>query len=367
MKNKLIIAVAGSGKTTHLVREALSKSGNVLITTYTEANAVEIQNKIYNEKGYIPQNITVKTWFSFLLQHLVRPYQSLMDESLCGIRIGFFLNPGRSALYVKKNNVLKYYFTESFKIYSDKISEFAYEVNKKSNNIIRRRLSRIFQHIFIDEAQDLAGWDYDILKLLFDSAANVLLVGDPRQCTYTTNDSAKNNKFKKKFHEYIEHFFSDECIIDEEVLMTSHRNSKAICEFSSQLFPNLRASVPCNCLECRRVISGHSGVYIVENADKEAYIQSFSPQVLVYSKSKNEELNFGASKGLSFDRVLIKPTGKISKFLVKRDLSILDSPSTISKFYVALTRARYSVGIIHNSKKFGRIDSLPYFQDSSSG
>ena len=48
MNNKLIIAAAGSGKTTYLINEAMKfKDEKVLITTYTEANEEEI--KTYNE------------------------------------------------------------------------------------------------------------------------------------------------------------------------------------------------------------------------------------------------------------------------------------------------------------------------------
>ena len=82
-KNRLIIAVAGSGKTTFLVNEALKNSKTrVLITTYTEANEAEIRNKIIQKKKCIPSNITVQTWFSFLLQHGVRPYQGALNEVL---------------------------------------------------------------------------------------------------------------------------------------------------------------------------------------------------------------------------------------------------------------------------------------------
>ena len=50
MNNKLIIAAAGSGKTTFLVEEALrQKKGKVLITTYTQANEAEIRKKIIEE------------------------------------------------------------------------------------------------------------------------------------------------------------------------------------------------------------------------------------------------------------------------------------------------------------------------------
>ena len=45
--NKLIIAAAGSGKTTFLVNQALAvNSETVLITTFTEANEQEIRNRI---------------------------------------------------------------------------------------------------------------------------------------------------------------------------------------------------------------------------------------------------------------------------------------------------------------------------------
>ncbi len=50
-----------------------------------------------------------------------------------------------------------------------------------------KRISKIFPNIFIDEIQDLAGYDLDILKLLFKSESTILCVGDPRQITYLTH------------------------------------------------------------------------------------------------------------------------------------------------------------------------------------
>ncbi|MBU3050286.1 hypothetical protein KNV96_19280, partial [Chryseobacterium indologenes] len=85
-KNKLLISVAGSGKTTYLVRQALTVSDSVLITTYTEANEREIRKKFYQINGCIPSNVTIQTWFSFLLQHGAKPYQgSLFDGKINGL------------------------------------------------------------------------------------------------------------------------------------------------------------------------------------------------------------------------------------------------------------------------------------------
>ena len=51
--NRLLIAAAGSGKTTFLVDEALKqKEGKILITTYTQANEEEIRKKIIEKKFF---------------------------------------------------------------------------------------------------------------------------------------------------------------------------------------------------------------------------------------------------------------------------------------------------------------------------
>lgn len=46
MVNRLIIAAAGAGKTTYLVNQAIQQSVNVLITTYTIANEMEIRKNL---------------------------------------------------------------------------------------------------------------------------------------------------------------------------------------------------------------------------------------------------------------------------------------------------------------------------------
>lgn len=43
MANKLIVAAAGSGKTTYLIEQALKSNGQTLITTFTIDNESEIK------------------------------------------------------------------------------------------------------------------------------------------------------------------------------------------------------------------------------------------------------------------------------------------------------------------------------------
>ena len=57
-------------------------------------------------------------------------------------------------------------------------------------------------------------------------------------------------------------------------------------------------------------------------------------------------MNFGESKGKTFPDVLIYPTKEMEHWLYN-DKVVLKN-STKAKFYVAISRAKYSVGIISN-------------------
>lgn len=359
--NKLIIAAAGSGKTTYLVDRALKvKDKNVLITTYTEANEDEIKKKIAKRTGGIlPQNVTVQTWFSFLLQHGVRPYQSTMNDELDDKRIGFWLSEKRSGfrfngrngpVYWGEDNFYKFYFTNSLKIYSDKTSKFVVNCNQKTKGAIIQRVSRIYDYIFVDEVQDLAGWDLEILKLLFASSSTVILVGDPRQVTYLTHHSPKHPKYKDgKIKDFIENKCKEAgCEIDETTLNKSHRNNREICLYSSKLFPQYAPCVPCECEECQCSPDRHVGVYLVRTNDTPSYIEKYKPTILREKKAVFPEWNYGKSKGLGFDRVLIYPTAPIKKWIKDKNSDL--KPGSRCKFYVGITRAKYSVGIVYDFK-----------------
>lgn len=372
--NKLIIAAAGSGKTTFLVEEAIKqKEGKVLITTYTQENEAEIRKKIIEKNKCIPENVIVQTWFSFLLQHGVRPFQGVMSEKKIN---GLILVNGQSGLkayrnpcqdcrqkdvvrpdcqkckkpiYFGENKQLEqHYFTKGFKIYSDKISKFVFRCNEKSNGNVIDRISRIYSHIFIDEVQDLAGYDLELLKLFFNCNSTIQLVGDPRQGTYSTNSAPKNKQFKKT---KIINFFSDKVdnlVKDDASLMINYRCNSAICDLSNKLFPQFQATISGN-----NDTTEHSGVFFIKQQDIEKYLCKFRPLQLRDSKrtpvnDNFKVMNFGEAKGLSFDRVLIYPTKPFLDWL--KDDNAKLAVTSRSKLYVALTRARHSVAIINNKE-----------------
>jgi len=73
MDRRLILAVAGSGKTTFLM-DKLNSEKRFLIITYTENNLAHIRQSIISRFGYIPDNITTKSYYQFLLQDCYRPF-----------------------------------------------------------------------------------------------------------------------------------------------------------------------------------------------------------------------------------------------------------------------------------------------------
>ncbi len=353
--NKLIIAAAGSGKTTYLVNEALKiTSDKVLITTFTDANEHEIRAKFIQLNGSVPENVTIKTWFSFLLQHGVKPYQ---DVLLAADTMGLLLVNNKSALrysfkgrpvYYPETDVRHYYFSTGMKIYSDKIAKFAYVVNQKTNGLIIDRIRRIYPYIFIDEVQDLAGYDLELVHLLLKSPSVIMMVGDPRQVTYHTHEEAKNNKYAEG---QIEQFIVDKCKdttveIDKTSLKTTHRNCKCICSYANSIFPDYE---PCDADE--KCSTGHDGVFFVKPGEVDEYLRRYRPtqlrdKITVQVNSLYDVFNFGESKGLTLKRVLIYPTKPIIDW-VKNNSSDLAFQSR-SKFHVAVTRAEYSVAIVYD-------------------
>jgi len=357
INNKLTIAAAGSGKTTYLVEEALKqKEGKILITTYTQANEAEIRKKIIEKNKYIPQNIVVQTWFSFLLKHGVRPFQGvLFEKKINGLilmneqsGIKYYIKGIIPVYFSEDKEFEQHYFTKGLKIYSDKLSKFVFRCNEKSDGSVIDRISRIYTHIFIDEIQDLAGYDLELLKLFFDCPSSIQIVGDPRQGTYSTNSAPKNKQFKKA---NIVNFFTDKIdnlIKDETSLLVNYRCNEQICDLSNKLFPNFQATTSGN-----KEITEHSGVFLIKEEDVDEYLEKFEPMQLRENKKTivNENyrvMNFGEAKGLSFDRVLIYPTTPFIEWL-KNNKSELKETSR-SKLYVAITRARHSVAFVCKTK-----------------
>lgn len=355
LKNNILIhSTAGSGKTTCLVKVALNNADKkILITTYTRNNTQEIKNKFIELKGYVPKNVEILTWETFLLKNCIRPYQNLMgfDDRIYQV---YFTNTdphlrksnsGKYYYTIKKNDdIQRYYLTSNGRIYSCKISEFANDCHKMVKGKMLQRMEDCYDYIFVDEAQDFAGYDFEIMNLILKSKnIKSIIVADKRQNTFDTHHSNKNKKYTENILEWFK-FIKDKKLAKINYLNNTWRCNQQICDIADSLYPELPKSISKN-----KITTDHDGLFYIKNKNLKKYLNKYQPIVLTYSKTSCSDLeadiktmNFGISKGLTFDRVIIKPTEKIMTFLQYG--SIPDK--TKEKLYIAITRARYSVGFI---------------------
>ena len=349
MNSKVIVAAAGSGKTTYLIDSALNYTNNTIILTYTTNNESSIKKRLIQKCGHVPKNIVVQTWLSFILEHGVRPFSNLfVNERISGIQ--YAPNQNR---YIKKTDVRQYYFDKEMNLYSDRASQFVVELDNLSDGAVINRISSIFNNVLIDEAQDLSGYDYDFVVKLFEKS-NVVVVGDPRQRTYVTNLNSKNKSYNTIF-DYIQ----KNCPlidVDTETLSINHRCSPSIVSYSDLLFPEY----------CSNVVKCHSfdDISYIKSDDVEMYLSTHQ-DVMQLRHNRNTKcsshsrvMNYGDSKGLEFESVLIYVTKDIQKWLFDHSTPL--SNQTRCKLYVAITRAKYSVCFVVESKYVGKLNDIHY-------
>ncbi len=334
---RVIVAGAGTGKTTLLRNIAVERciDKNVLYLTYTQANACEFEAAITQKIGYLPTNITVLTWFSFLLVHGVRPFPA---PDLTNRINGLFFNnqEPRNGKGVKRG-MEDYYCRERGVVYRSRLADLAVYCNGQWGGEVVKRICGIYDVVLVDEGQDFAGYDYDFLLSLLDSAKEMIVVGDPRQQTYRTAWKAKNNSYSDLF-DYLEKRSNYQ--IDGSSLSVTHRCSKDIIDYANRLYPEY-PQVSASDNLCG---TSSGGVACIDKDSFGDWIASRiqSTTVLTWNSRVSvpygcRRMNMGESKGLTLGDVAVFVTGEMSKWL--KDESYALKPEARAKLYVAITRA----------------------------
>jgi hypothetical protein len=327
----------------------------ILILTYTAANQDELRNRLGVCAGD-RHNVEVCGWFSFLLKNFVRPFLPLLYPGKRLLGFDFYSPPQQ----YKGTSKWDRYFNQQDEARRVHLPQLAYEVEQASESAGIRRLQRIYDRIFIDEVQDLCGYDLEILSLLMRSRLPIEMVGDVRQAILATNKREPKNKhfmYMKIWNWFRAEEKAGRLRISQR--RETWRCGPAIARLGDSLFGDewgFEATVSLN-----DRITGHDGVFLVQNRDVDAYVSSYSPLALRHSVSSGKELdhlsfrNFGDVKGLGRERVLIFPTIPISEF-IKTGSKLTDQQA--AHFYVAITRAEQSVAIVVDSDVRG---SFPYW------
>lgn len=364
MTHQFIHACAGSGKTQHVIDHCSQSQPNArrLIITLTLTGQDELEGRLQKNIAPSAPMPEVIGWYAFLTNHIVRPYLPLLFPEQ---RVtGFIFDPGnaRKSLQYKKKTDPRRYFSETGMIYKDNLEELATGLIDKADGLVENRLRLIYDEILIDEAQDVSRSGLDVIaRLLQQDSVRCLFVGDSRQSLLDSSlFSRKNQKADRQnlMEWYREFVKSGRLTIDEKV--ETYRFNQAIADFSDTIFPK-RFGFSSTVSRMNDETS-HDGVFLLAKEDLGHYVAEFNPTVLRHSSSSWRDqtalnpITFGNSKGRTYQRVIILATGPIQDFCLKgKELK----DKSACAFYVAVTRAQYSVAIVINQSQKNLIASAP--------
>ena len=245
---KIIIAGAGSGKTTSMANKIVESANNRLpgknyfCIAFTN-NAVEhISNKLSElYDGEIPNYIKVMTIHSFLYQEIIKPYYYL----LYGINYeSVSLNIlGKNVKYrikeisdLEKNGVIHVSAITQRAMWVLKGKSSDKKIHKSIRNQILNIFSNYCEHIFVDEAQDIDNYTRKILEALDDVGINITLVGDPKQDLHGFGNLRELSNKENAIVEYIsqcyrcpkKHLKISNTLVDDKEKQSSNINEGSV-------------------------------------------------------------------------------------------------------------------------------------------
>ncbi|MCT2581734.1 UvrD-helicase domain-containing protein [Actinophytocola gossypii] len=345
--NQLTLAVAGARKTQGIVEACVAAppQERILVLTYTTANQDELRRRIASQVGLRPA-IEVMGWFTFLIRHFVKPALPFVYS---GVRVTGFDFDSMPQQYAS-NDAYERYFNSEAQVRRVHLAQLATRISDASQNAAVACLSRIYDTIYIDEAQDLCGYDLEILLRLMKAPIALHMVGDVRQAVLLTNEREKKHKryqYMKIWDWFREQQKKGQLHIEQRA--ETWRCRQEIASFADSLFDASWAFTPTTSINT--ACTDHDGLFLVHETDVPAYLEQFDPLLLRQSanSAKNKPydfMNFRVSKGLSRLRVMIWPTSNICKFLQS---STRLEDRAAAEFYVAVTRAEQSVAIVLNT------------------
>jgi len=338
MDKTIIFAVAGSGKTTHIVK-GLSDDKRSLIVTYTNGNYDNLHKKISKKfEGRWPENVTLMTYFQFLYCFCFKPF--LSDKLMAN---GIIFEPNKNR-FAKQTN-LGYYMTKSRYLYSNRLGLLLEKTDVISK--VKDRIKKYFDEFIIDEVQDISGRDFNFLEHLMSIDINMLFVGDFYQHTFDTSRDGSVNKSLFDDKDAYEAKFTCKGFTPDNVALTnSWRCSKEVCDY-------VRDNLGIEIFSHRGDTDNTSIEYITDVNRINLILRDSTIVKLHYQNSAKfgiNHKNWGATKGEDHYRdvcvLFNKTTATEHKAGKLQDLT----PSTKNKLYVAITRARNNVYLVDEQK-----------------
>lgn len=352
MDKKLILAVAGSGKTYKLCNEIDENKRN-LVLAFTNENINNIYKEILKKYDYIPVNTTICTFDTFTFNYIAKQFAAYVaiknNKSYLFEDYGCVYNIDLPKPYDAKRKIwnkqftednLCYYLTRNGKFYGERIAKFINHFHLLDMAIIPIR--EHFDNIYIDEIQDFAGDKFDLLKNLITKFDDIMLVGDYNQHSVSGGFNEKKYPFisTMNYSKYKKEFSNINVIIDENSLKYSRRCSKGVCEYISN-----KLGITIESLE-----TNNGTVNILKTKDDAEQLLSDDRVIkLVYKDSAKyafKAINWGYSKGDTFEKTCVILNDNMSGFECDNSKYNFSSETIKNKLYVALSRTKGDLYIL---------------------
>lgn len=365
MDKRVILAVAGAGKT-HYLCHNLNPNKKNLILAFTHSNIFNIKRELINAYKGIPELTTIMTFDSFVYRYMICPYEptilryfhksdfkthnvTLKSPPVKVKKISgkYIPNP----LYKRKNQ-FEHYVNKNGQYYCATMSELLLYVKEGKNPILKRiteNINKFYDQIMIDEFQDFRNYDFEIVQYLIQSTDNIVLVGDYYQHSVSAvNNSGKPfDKTCKTYSDFKNLLSNLNVSVDDTTLIKSRRCSKNICNYVKD-----KLKIDIYAYDDRL-----KGQVIIVEDNVDEILSNNQIVKLIYEKSKIytfNAINWSYSKGDTLDDVCLILTKTLDS-LVNDDFD-LNKISEImrNKLYVAMTRTRGNLYILQ-SKIFNQV------------
>lgn len=328
MDKRVIFAVAGSGKTTHLIK-SLNLEQRALIITYTENNHKHLRNSIIKKFGSLPTNISLMTYFTFLHGFCFRPHMQMQ----MGTRgLSFRRPPQRSYPLTDPRR----FRDSSGRLYHNRLAKLI--ETKGLLPAVKARIERFYDAVYVDEVQDFAGHDFNLLLAVSAANADMLFVGDFYQHTFdTSRDGSVNSTLHDDITRYEKRFKDAKITVDKVTLSKSWRCGVTVCDF-------IRVQLQINMDAHEERITDMINVETQAHADE---LHSNHNVVKLFYEQHHKygcySQNWGASKGEDhYNDVCVILGAKAWKQYQEGKLHE-SVAKTKNKLYVAFSRAHGSV------------------------
>lgn len=255
----LVTAIPGSGKTRTLINKIINEyneedSRYIVAVTFTRRAANEVEDRVCEYIGTIPNTVWIGTIHKFCLDFIVRGYGSystkfsknfeiISEPDQDKIKSALFEKYGIRKFtpvdytldiygYPNENNyvaLVQEYFDLIFKMNKIDFNYILYESYRILfyNPFIAKQLSILIKNILIDEYQDTQELQYQILSLLsVNKKLYYFMVGDSNQAIFEGIGGVVKNKeeldsiFLREFTE----FHLSGCYRSNQVIIDFYRN-----------------------------------------------------------------------------------------------------------------------------------------------